>query len=298
MKIRHMFQADRPLLSFEIFPPVRDADIVSVYQAAGELAKLAPDFISITYGAGGKGNQNTACTAKAIKERYGIETLAHLTCIGLSRETIASNLALLKESGIENILALRGDLPSDSVQEDLVYRHAIDLIREINTTGSFCTGAATHPEGHIACHDPSRDLDYLYDKVAAGVDFLVTQVFFDNNVFYRFKEKALARGIESPILTGIMPILSKKQVNKFIYLCGVSLPAKLVRLLVKYEHDPQSLCHAGIEYAAQQVVDLLDNGVDGVHLYTMNRPRIAKGILNQLPSFYRPLAEDHTANGL
>lgn len=297
MKIRQMFKTDRPLLSFEVFPPVRDADIASVYQAAGELAGLAPDFISVTYGAGGKGNQNTVGTAKAIKERYGVETLAHLTCIGLSRETIVANLALLRENGIENILALRGDLPPDTAQEDLAYRHAVDLIREINAADSFCTGAATHPEGHIDCQDPAKDLDYLQAKVAAGVDFLVTQVFFDNDVFYRFREKALARGIKSPILTGIMPVLSKKQVNKFIYLCGVSLPAKLVRLLVRYEHDPDSLCQAGIEYAAQQVADLLSNGVDGVHLYTMNRPSIAKGILAQLPSF-SPLAADHAANEL
>lgn len=285
MKILHMFQGDRPLLSFEIFPPVRDADIATVYEAAAELAGLAPDFISVTYGAGGKGNQNTAATAKAIKERHKIETLAHLTCIGSSRKNVIDNLRVLKESGIENILALRGDLPAGVAQDNLPYRYASDLIKEIKSDPSFCTGAATHPEGHVDCQDPALDLDHLKAKVTVGADFLVTQVFFDNDVFYRFRQKAAARGIRCPILTGIMPVLSKKQINRFIYMCGVSLPAKLVRLLVKYDHQPASLREAGTEYAAQQVADLLANGVDGIHLYTMNRPAIAKGILDQLPDF-------------
>lgn len=298
MKIIDLCKSRRPLLSLEIFPPVRDSDLASVYRTAQGLATLAPDFISVTYGAGGKGNKNTAAIATAIKKRQRVETVAHLTCLGSSRETVAANLRLLQAGGIENVLALRGDLPREATSAQLPYRYAVDLIREIKAENSFCIGAAAYPECHIECQDPAQDLEHLKQKVAAGADFLVTQLFFDNATFYRFRQRATKLGIGCPILTGVMPILSKKQVNKLIYMCGASLPAKVVRLLVKYSDDPVALRQAGIEYAANQIADLLANGVDGVHIYTMNQAGIARGILDQLPGLGGALPKEHCSSGI
>lgn len=284
MKIGTMVQEGRTLLSFEIFPPVRDADIASVYATARELSRLRPDFISVTYGAGGGGNRNTVSTAAAVKKLCQVETLPHFTCVGASREAVRTTLEQMEEAGLENILALRGD-PSPADRGPVrAYPYAVDLIREVKS-GALCIGAAAHPEGHIGCHDPARDLDHLKEKVAAGVDFLISQVFFDNTAFYRFRRRAYARDIRCPLLAGIMPVLNKKQVNRLIYLCGASLPAAVIRLLVKYSHDPHSLRRAGIEYSVGQVADLLANGVQGIHLYTMNQAEIAEEILAQLPDF-------------
>lgn len=298
MKIRDLFRPGRPLLSLEIFPPVRDTDIATVYGTAQELAVLAPDFISVTYGAGGRGDHNTAVTAATIKEAYGIETLAHLTCIGSSRETVAANLELLQAKGLENVLALRGDPPKAGSGEELPYQHALDLIAEIKERNYFCIGAAAHPEGHVDSADPLRDLEHLKRKVAAGAAFLITQIFFDNSLFYRFRQRAAARGIRCPILAGIMPVLNKKQVNRLIYMCGASLPAPVIRLLVKYSHDPAALRQAGIEFAAAQIADLLAQGVDGVHIYTMNQAEIAQGIIRLLPDFQQFSKKGSFSNGL
>ena len=247
---------------------------------------------------GGKGSRNsTIDIASAIKKRHNIETLAHLTCIESSRETVAKNLRLLERGGLTNVLALRGDLPRGASPEHSPYRYAVDLIHEIKARNNLCIGAAAYPEGHIDCQNPARDLEFLKQKVEAGADFLVTQLFLDNSVFYRFRQQAVKAGIHCPILAGIMPILSKKQVNKLIYMCGASLPAPVVRLLAKYDRDPASLRQAGIAYAARQIADLLANGVDGVHIYTMNKAEIATGILKQLPEFRQPIPQEHCFSG-
>ncbi|ABR49503.1 Methylenetetrahydrofolate reductase (NAD(P)H) [Alkaliphilus metalliredigens QYMF] len=282
MKITKLFNDKRPVISFEIFPPKKELPISSIYGALDGLADLNPDFISVTYGAGGTGSNKTIEIASIIKNKYEIEALAHLTCITSNKEVIQQNIKALQENNLENVLALRGDVPSDFIRrEENQYQYGVDLIKELKGYGDFDIGAAVYPEGHIECDDVEKDLQYLKEKEAAGANFLVSQLFFDNEIFYGFLEKLKAYKIESKVLAGVMPILSKKQVEKMIFMCGASLPAKVIRLVSKYEHQPELLRQAGIEYAAEQVADLIANEVDGIHIYTMNQPDIAKGILKR-----------------
>jgi len=277
MKIREIYNNKKPVVSFEIFPPKKTSGIEPLYQSIGELAGLNPDFISVTYSAGGSGNSDaTVKIASHIKNTYGIETLVHLTCINSGRDKIAGLLTCLRENGLENILALRGDLVGETDAQEREYSYAKDLISHIKTLpGNFCLAAAAYPEGHIECDDFDLSLSHLRQKADCGADFFITQLFFDNELFYRFFERAKAVNINVPISAGIMPVLSKSQIDRMIYMCGASLPAKIVRMLNRYK-DPQSLKKAGIEYAAEQIRDLIDNGVDGVHVYTMNQPEIAR----------------------
>lgn len=283
MKIANIYNEKKPVISFEVFPPKKNHDIGTIYKTIEGLTELGPDFISVTYGAGGNGGNQTLEIASLIKNQYGIEALAHLTCVNSEKGTIKRKLDQLQEKGIENLLALRGDMPTSGEGRPVKdYQYAIDLVKDVKAYGNFSIGGAAYPEGHIECDDINQDIDCLKDKVEAGVEFLISQLFFENQLFYRFLEQLRGQGIYCKISAGIMPILNKKQIEKMIFLCGASLPARVIKLLARYEHQPDTLRKKGIEYAAQQVSDLIKNGVDGIHLYTMNKPEIAREIMAQL----------------
>lgn len=274
MKIKELYQGRDPVLSLEIFPPRLDYPLETIFATVDKLTQLSPGFISVTYGAGGGTRARTVEIASRIKQQYKMTTLAHLTCIGHSRQEVGSILDQLQAEGIENIMALRGDLPANDPDFDLSaqeYRYAIELIRDIRNKGDFCIAAAAYPEGHPDCRRLSEDVIFLRQKVNAGVDFVTTQFFFDNRVYYDLVERALRVAVNVPIIPGIIPVLNAKQLKRMLYLSGASIPGKLMILLDKYENDPESMEKAGIEYASQQIEDLLQNQVMGVHLYTMNK---------------------------
>ena len=263
-------------VSFEIFPPKGELSGGDATRIAGELAELDPAFISVTYSAGGSGNAHaTTEVASMIQALHGIPTVAHLTCQGMTRADFAAKVEELKEAGIRNVLALRGDPVPGSVAG--AFARAADLVSALVDEG-FCVGAAAYPEGHIECEDLEADLRSLKEKQDAGASFFVTQLFFDNEAFYRFSERARRMGISAPITCGVMPFMSKGQVSRMVFMCGVSLPAPIVRLLARYEGDPDSLRSAGVDYAAAQLIDLKEHGVDGLHIYTMNRPEVARAL--------------------
>ena len=283
MRIVDKFKEGKTVISFEIFPPKPGVDVSTLYKTVEGLANLKPDFISVTYGAGGTGGNTTVEIASRIKREYKIDPLPHLTCITSSPATVRKGMDLLRAEGIENILALRGDYPPGFVPAlDNKYKYSIDLIKELVEERYFCIGAAAYPEGHIECESESLDIKYLKEKVEAGAEFLISQLFFSNNIFYRYRERLKEQGINSKLSAGIMPILSKKQIEKMIFMCGASLPSNVIRFLVKHENDPEALRQIGIEYAAEQAADLIENGVDGIHIYTMNKPEIAKEILGRM----------------
>lgn len=284
MKIKELYK-NKPVISLEIFPPKPETPIDTIYSTIDELSGLKPGFISVTYGAGGSSRAHTVQIADLIKNRYGIEALAHLTCINSSREEVELILNQLRQSNVENILALRGDPPageSFKPQDKCHYSYAKDLIAHIKESGSFCIGAACYPEGHIECRDKISDLKYLKEKAEQGADFLITQLFFDNNIFYSFLEKLDILGISLPVSAGIMPVINKKQIERITSLCGASIPPKFKRMLDKYGDNPAALKEAGTAYATEQIIDLLSFGVDGIHLYTMNRPETARNIISQV----------------
>ncbi len=282
--IKNLYKEKKPVLSFEIFPPKADSGIEMVYNTVNELAGLEPDYISVTYGAGGsQESQRTGDIAANITERHGISSLAHLTCITTGKEAVHSQLDTMKKRGVRNVLAMRGDKPQDdSVAVSQDYRYASDLITDIKARGDFCIGAACYPEGHIECESLEKDIGYLLEKQNAGADFFITQLFFDNTLFWNFLEKARARGVNAPISAGVMPILSRGQIERMIFMCGASLPSSIIRLLHKYEHRPDDLQKAGIEHAVRQMEELVEGGADGVHIYTMNRPGIAQKAIKRL----------------
>jgi methylenetetrahydrofolate reductase (NADPH) len=274
MRIDTIYQNKKTVLSFEVFPPKKDTDIEAIYRAVSELAGLQPDYMSVTYGAGGGGAVNrTGEIASHIKNGCGSLPLAHLTCTGSSREDIRRIAGELAGRGVENILALRGDPRPGQKEGD--YPYASDLIRELKSAGDFCVGAACYPEGHIDAESFDADLARLREKQEAGADFLITQLFFDNDLFWRFLDKARAAGVTLPVSAGVMPILSRGQVERMIFLCGASLPSPVIRLLHRYENNPADLRKAGIEFAVAQMEALAAGGVDGIHIYTMNHPDIA-----------------------
>ena len=277
MKIADLYNKGKSIISFEVFPPKKDAGVDLLYSALDELAALNPSYISVTFGAGGKtkGTNLTADIAGHIKNNLKTETLAHLTSCGATDNDINSILQNFKEKGIENVLALRGDDASGK------YKYAKDLISDIKGRG-FCIGAAAYPEGHLASNNINDDIEHMLQKEEAGAEFFITQLFFDNNDFYGFLEKARKRGIKSPISAGVMPLLSRAQIERMIYMCGASLPSPIIKLIAKYENDPGGLTKAGVDYMVNQLRDLVDNKVDGVHLYTVNKPFIAKTCVNNL----------------
>ncbi|WIF95386.1 methylenetetrahydrofolate reductase [NAD(P)H] [Caminicella sporogenes] len=293
--IKYKFKNKRPLISFEIFPPKRDYPIDTIYNTIKALNDLRPDFISVTYGAGGSTKDTTVEIASFIKNKYNLSSLAHLTCFTSSREDIDNILNSLKAHGIRNVLALRGDYPSGNNLSYAIsngYKYARDLIAHIRERGEFCIGAACYPEKHIECKSLNLDLIYLKEKVDAGVDFLITQLFFDNEIFYRFREKTSKLNIDVPILAGILPVLNKKQIERIVSLTGCTLPPKFLRILQKYEHNPEALKEAGIAYAVEQIVDLLSWGVDGVHIYTMNKAKTTRRILNSIKNIRGALVNE------
>jgi methylenetetrahydrofolate reductase (NADPH) len=278
MKIADLFAKKTTVLSFEVFPPRKTSSIDTIYATLDDLQGLCPDFISVTYGAGGNAGDTATCDiASAIKHKYGIEPLAHLTCVNYTRAEIDQILMLLQENGIENILALRGDINPESAPKN-EFRYAQELVAYIRERGGFHVSAACYPEGHIDSDNQISDIHNLKRKVEAGAQHLISQLFFDNGYFYSFLEKARIAGITVPIEAGIMPVVNKAQIERMVTLCGASLPAKFTKMMQRFEHSPEALRDAGIAYAVDQIVDLVSQGVDGIHLYTMNNSYIAKKI--------------------
>ena len=272
----------RAVFSFEIFPPKRDMPIDTVYRTLDDLTDLAPDFISVTCGAGGSAdgsNRRTIEVASAIQNKYHREGIAHLPCIHFSRADVLSMLDELEKSGVRKILALRGDRVPDLTPKD-DFAHASDLVAFIRAHAKdrFQIFAACYPEGHTEARDLDSDIQNLRKKVDAGVDRLISQLFFDNDYFYEFLDKTRKAGITVPVEAGIMPVTNKKQIERMVTLCGATLPRKFQRVLAKYESQPEALREAGIAFATEQIVDLLAHGVDGIHLYTMNNPYVARKI--------------------
>ena len=277
MKISDKFQKGKCVFSLEIFPPKRDMPPDTVYKTIDSLVKLSPAFISVTYGAGGTSGDNiTGEMAEYIKSR-GVDPAAHLTCVSNTKADIDILLDDLKAKGIENILALRGDInPERPPKHD--FEHAVDLVRYIRKHGDFHISGACYPECHTDAASFPEDICHLKEKVDAGVTHLMSQLFFDNEAFYRFLDMARCAGINVPIEAGIMPVTNKKSIERMVSITGASLPAKFTRIMARYENDPEALRDAGIAYAVDQIVDLISSGVDGIHLYTMNNPYVAEKI--------------------
>ncbi|QEE14655.1 methylenetetrahydrofolate reductase [NAD(P)H] [Promethearchaeum syntrophicum] len=285
MLIKEFFKQKKPVISFEVFPPTRNYNLDSIYSTIEALKALNPDFISVTYGAGGGTKDHTVEIASIIKNKYKIESLAHLTCVSAKKQEIIQIAKELNENNIENVLALRGDLPSDpnfKFPTPLHYKYASDLIEELNHRYNFCIGAAFYPEGHIEAENFETDLKYVKFKVETGACFLISQIFFDNTYFYHFKDRFEEMGLKIPLSAGIMPVTNAKQMNRITTLCGSTIPRKLSKIIAKNHQNPLKLQNEGIYYAAQQINDLIANGVDGIHIYTMNRPEIAKKILEKV----------------
>ena len=281
MKIRDILAGGRPTLSFEVFPPKTEDAYESVEHAAAEIAKLKPDFMSVTYGAGGGTSDYTVQIASTIQDVYKVTPLAHLTCVSSTREKVHVVLEQLKERGIENILALRGDIPKDGKTPE-VYHYASELIREIKSAGDFCIGAACYPEGHVESANKSVDMDYLKQKVEAGCDFVTTQMFFDNSVLYSYLYRIREKGITVPVIAGIMPVTNAGQIKRITQMSGSYLPSRFLSLVDKFGDKPAAMKQAGIAYATDQIIDLLANGVKGIHVYSMNKQDVASKIKENL----------------
>lgn len=274
--MKDFFEKQSPTLSFEIFPPKGKGELSSIFATVDALASLAPDLISVTYGAGGTSRENTAEIASEIQNSYNIPAVAHLTCVGSTKEQMDSVLCSLSEKGVKNILALRGDLAEGESLSD--FKYACDLITFIKSKYDFKILAACYPEKHLEAYSMRDDLINLKRKCDCGADMLISQLFFDNNIFYEFRDRARAMGISLPMAAGIMPITSASQINRMVSMCGASVPDKVQKIIRAYGHNSMAMKEAGIAYATAQIVDLLANGVDGIHLYTMNQPDIAKRI--------------------
>ncbi len=286
MKIIDIIKSEHLALSFEVFPPKTETSFESVKKATEEIAKLKPAFMSVTYGAGGGTSKYTLDIAKNIERTYGVPTLEHLTCVSSSRETVHERIQEIKEAGIQNIMALRGDIPKDLIGADRShwdYQHAIDLIRELKEANpDFCIGGACYPEIHPESANQKEDIKWLKEKVDAGCDFLTTQMFFDNNLLYNFLYKIREAGITVPIVPGIMPITNANQVARSIQLSGSFMPQRFKSLVDKFGNDPAAMKQAGIAYATDQIIDLYANGIKAVHVYSMNKPEVAAKIQSNL----------------
>ncbi len=285
MKLSTLF-SEKFSLSFEVFPPKTDTAFESVKTATEEIAKLRPSFMSVTYGAGGGTSKYTLEIAKNIKEQYNVPTLAHLTCVSSTKETVRRKIEQMKEAGIENVMALRGDLTPELMESDRSrwdYTHAIDLVRDIKESGAdFCIGGACYPEVHPESTNQKEDIKYLKEKVDAGCSFLTTQMFFDNNLLYNFLYKIREAGITVPIIPGIMPITNANQVERAIKLSGSFMPQRFKSLVDKFGSSPEAMKQAGIAYATDQIIDLFANGITNVHVYSMNKPDVAEKIQSNL----------------
>ena len=286
MKIADLLKKNTLSLSFEVFPPKTETTFESVKTATEEIAKLQPAFMSVTYGAGGGTSKYTLDIAKNIKQMYSVPTLAHLTCVSSTRQTVKERIADIKAAGIENVMALRGDIPAelqDADRSNWDYEHAIQLVRELKSFNpDFCVGGACYPEIHPESQDSKTDIEYLKQKVDAGCDFLTTQMFFDNNLLYSFLYKIRAAGICVPVIPGVMPITNANQVARSIKLSGSFMPQRFKSLVDKFGHDPAAMKQAGIAYATDQIIDLYANGITNVHVYSMNKPDVAAKIKENL----------------
>jgi methylenetetrahydrofolate reductase (NADPH) len=285
MKIRDMLLERKPTVSFEVFPPKRDYPIETIHDTIKELKDLHPDFISVTYGAAGSTQNHTVEIASKIKNEFGIETLAHLTCVTSTQDQIKRVLHELRENQIENVLALRGDIPDSYLKNPNFtpkYHYASELIREIHADGDWSIGGACYPEGHVESKNKLDDIKFLKQKTDEGLDFLVTQLFFDNEMFYQFQEKLELLDIQTPVIAGIFPFVNIRQIKRIQEISGCNLPPKFLRILNRYEHSPKALQEAGIAYAVDQIIDLLSSGVDGIHIYTMNKPEVTKRIMRNI----------------
>ncbi len=287
MNINEIFASKKQVLSFEIFPPKQDSGIETVKAAVDELVKQPIDYISVTYGAGGSTSKKTADIAEYIQKQHGLSALAHLSCITADKASIREMLDDMQSRGIRNILALRGDLPQDGSQIKTDYHYASELVTDIKKHGGFCVGGACYPECHPDSPNLEVDIENLKIKVDAGCDFLVTQMFFDNDKFYAFRDLAEKKGIHVPITVGIMPLTQASQIKRMCVLSGgASMPSKFTRMFAKYENNPEALRQAGIAYAVDQIIELLSNDVRGIHVYTMNKPDVAQKIVNVISSLF------------
>ena len=281
MKIKEILGKGCPTLSFEVFPPKTEDKFEGVEQAALAIAKLKPAFMSVTYGAGGGTSRYTVQIASDIQESCGVVSLAHLTCVSSTREKVHQVLGELKEKKIENVLALRGDIPADGkVEKD--YRYASQLIREIKQAGDFCIGAAGYPEGHVESANKTEDILHLKEKVEAGCDFVTTQMFFDNNILYNYLYRIREKGITVPVVAGIMPVTNRSQIQRICQMSGTYLPARFKAIVDRFGDRPAAMKQAGIAYATEQIIDLIANGVNGIHIYTMNKPDVAARVQDSL----------------
>ena len=288
MKISQLLNDNTFSLSFEVFPPKTDTSFNSVKAAVEEIAKLKPSFMSVTYGAGGGTSKYTLDIAKDIKETYSVPTLAHLTCVSSSKETVKEKIREIENAGIKNIMALRGDIPQSMINDDpssWEYTHAIELIRQLKDFDKdFCIGAACYPEIHPESRNQKDDILYLKEKVDAGCEFLTTQMFFDNNLLYNFLYKIREAGITVPVIPGIMPITNANQVERALKLSGSFMPQRFKSLVDKFGSNPEAMKQAGIAYATDQIIDLYANGITNIHVYSMNKPDIAQKIQTNLSS--------------
>lgn len=286
MKVSELLKSDQVTISVELFPPKKGSQLENYKAIVGQMAELKPSYISCTYGATGGTSDYTVEIADTINS-HGIPAIAHLTCASSTKEKVQSVIKELKERNIENILALRGDIPenADFPLPDQ-YHHAIELIGEIKEIGDFCIGGACYPEGHPEAATMEEDLQHLKEKVDEGCDYLTTQMFFDNNVYYRFLYKALAKGIDVPVVPGIMPVTNAAQVKRTISLTGNLVPAKFLSIVDRFGNDPEAMKQAGIAYATEQIIDLIANGVNHIHIYSMNKPDVAGAIMDNLSKIY------------
>ncbi len=286
MRITDLLNDKRLSLSFEVFPPKTESGYESVKLATEEIAKLSPSFMSVTYGAGGGTSKYTLDIAKNIKARYGVPSLAHLTCVSSTKATVSERIEDIKAAGIENIMALRGDIPKElegASRSGWDYKYAYELVSELRASGAdFCIGGACYPEIHPESENSAKDIEFLKRKVDTGCDFLTTQMFFDNNLLYGFLYKIREAGISVPVIPGIMPITNAKQVERSKLLSGSFMPHRFESLVDKFGSDPAAMKQAGIAYATDQIIDLYANGITHVHIYSMNKPDVAEKIMSNL----------------
>lgn len=284
VKITELLKDDKVTLSMEVFPPKTTTAFESVNKAVKEISALKPDFISVTYGAGGGTSEHTVNIARDIKDAYGVSSMAHLTCVSSTRETVEKQINKMKEAGIENILALRGDIPDESefpLPEQ--FHYAAELVEEIKRIApEMCIGGACYPEGHPEANNKAEDIKHIKEKVDAGCSFLTTQMFFDNSIFYNYLYRLREAGVMVPVIAGIMPVTKKNQVSRSIQLSGCCVPARFKSIVDWFGDEPKKMQQAGIAYATDQIIDLIANGINHIHIYTMNNPEVAAGIINSL----------------
>lgn len=281
MKVIDIIKGEKPSLSFEVFPPKTSDNFETVMSAATKIAELKPSFMSVTYGAGGGTSEYTADIAEAIAA-MGVVPIAHLSCISSTKEQIKVLLNKLRERKIENILALRGDMPKDSTSIKMEYSYASQLAAEIREFGGFCIGGACYPESHPESKNSIDDIENLKKKVDSGCEFLTTQMFFDNNILYNFMYRLLRAGVDVPVVAGIMPVTNVAQIKRICLISGNTLPQRFLRLVDRYGENPEAMKQAGIAYATEQIIDLFANGINAVHIYSMNKPDVARAIQNNL----------------